>query len=89
MLFTPRQSSTTLARETGSKCIWEERSPSLPQKLISADEVVKKQPKLRGDNKMGKLAVALARECYFSADVMTASSVSGKGPGTNPLPDEG
>ena len=38
---------------------------------------------------MGKLAVALARECYFSADVMTASSVSGKGPGTNQLPDEG
>ena len=64
-------------------------TPSLPQKLKSADEVVKRYPKLRGDSKMGKLAVALARECYFGTAIMTTSSVGGKGPGTQQLPDEG
>ena len=33
--------------------------------LLSTDEVVKKYPRLRGDSKMGKFAVALARECFF------------------------
>ena len=32
---------------------------------LSADEVVKKYPRLRGDSKMGKLAIALAKECFF------------------------
>ena len=38
---------------------------------------------------MGKLAVALARECYFGIEVMRSGSVGGRGPGTSPLPVEG
>ena len=53
-------------------------APSVPQQLLPFDRVVKK---LRGDNKMGKLAVTLARECFFRVEVMATSSVGGKGPG--------
>jgi hypothetical protein len=38
---------------------------------------------------MGKLAVALARECIFGVDVMKSGSVGGKGPGTTQLPSRG
>lgn len=57
--------------------------------LTSPEAVIAKYPKLRGDKKMGALAVALARECYFGKDVMRGASVSGKGPGTAPLPSDG
>ena len=56
---------------------------------LSADEVVKKYPRLRGDSKMGKLAIALARECFFGKDVTSSCSVGGRGPGTTPLPEQG
>ena len=64
-------------------------APSAPQQLLPFDRVVKKYPKLRGDKKMGKLAVTLARECFFGVEVMATSSVGGKGPGTTPLPNQG
>ena len=51
---------------------------------LSADEVVKKYPRLRGDSK-----IALARECFFGKDVMSSCSVGGRGPGTTPLPEQG
>ena len=55
----------------------------------SPDTVLAKYPKLRGDKKMGALAVALARECYFGKSVMRCATVGGKGPGTAALPSEG
>ena len=54
----------------------------------TSDDILKKYPSLRGDAKMGRLAVALARECYFGKEIMKISSVGGKGPGTRPLPSK-
>ena len=57
--------------------------------MLTPEQVLAKYPKLRGDGKMGALAVALARECFFGEAVKSRSSVTGRGPGTTPLPPEG
>ena len=60
-----------------------------PSSLLPPDAVVKKYPKLRGEHKMGKLAVALARESLFGKELMGVSSVGGRSQGVSPLPTEG
>ena len=56
--------------------------------LDAPDDVLARHPKLRGDNKMGALAVALAKQSFFGIEIMCSSSVGGKGPNTKPLPEE-
>ena len=64
-------------------------NPVSSHPLLSPEEVVRKYPYLRGDNKMGKLAVALARESVFGRMMMSTSSVGGRMQGVSPLPTEG
>ena len=54
--------------------------------LLTPEEVMAKYPKLRGDSKMGALAVALARECFLGENVMKRSSVGGRGHATTDSP---
>lgn len=56
--------------------------------MLTSDEVLAKYPKL-SDGKMGALAVALARECFYGEEDMRRSSVTGRDPGTSALPPEG
>ena len=65
-----------------------ESQPNECQMKSSPEAVIAKYPKLRGDKKMGALAVALARECYFGKEIMRGATVSGRGPGTFPLPTD-
>ena len=85
-------SSTTLSMPSASNSPTDHTtrhntcSFSTPVNLIN---VLSKYPKLRGQGKMGALAVALARECFFGEDVMRRSSVGEWSVGTSPLVCEG
>ena len=50
---------------------------SREEKLIPPSEVVAKYPHLRGDCRMGELAVKLAQESFFGKDLMHQSTVLG------------
>ena len=62
---------------------------TFPGSLEPPEEVLGRNPRLRGDSKKGALAVALAKHSFFGAELMKISSVGGKGPGTRPLPEQG
>ena len=59
------------------------------QNLLTLEDVLNKYPLVAGTQNMGKLAVLLAKECYFGKDVMAESTVLGMKTGTQPLPREG